>query len=273
MAQRGWLRNLIKPKGIDELISKFPNNVSKYGYDAWGFNIKGIEATIGIGKFLYEKYFRVEVHGLEHIPPEGRVLIISNHSGQIPIDGFLLAYSLLTNPHAPRTTKAMMERFVPTVPFVNILFSQIGGVVGDPTNCKRMLEAEEAIIVFPEGSRGISKPFKKRYQLQRFGTGFMHLAMRNNTPIIPVGIVGCEESIINLNNMESIAKVLSMPSAPLVIPFVFPTKVVINIGKPINFSGDVTREDIVREKVEVVKDEIEVLLKKGRSQRKGIFGF
>lgn len=259
------------PTSKKEILSLFNNSVGAYGYDPWGFNIAGVNPLLNIGKMFYEKYFRVEVNGWENIPPNGRVLIISNHSGQLPIDGFLLGYSLLINPHAPRAAKAMMERFIPTVPFISELFSQFGGVVGDPINCKRMLQSEEAILVFPEGARGISKPFSKRYKLQKFGNGFMHLAIDNKTPIIPVGIVGCEETIISFANLKNLGKTLGMPSVPFVLPFVLPSKVIINIGKPMNIELEDNREEFVTEKVNEVKEEINKLIKIGLSQRKGIF--
>lgn len=263
---------VVNPKGLDDLLKRFPTSVGTYGFDPWGFNIRGVKATLGLGKVFYEKYFRVEVVGLENIPPEGRLLIIGNHSGQLPIDGFLLGYALLTNPHAPRACKSMMERFVPTVPFISSLFAEIGGAVGDPINAARMLEAEEAIIVFPEGSRGISKPFRKRYQLQKFGTGFMHLAVNHDTPIIPVGIVGCEESIISLGNPRRLADRLNLPAAPLLIPAVLPTKVVIHIGEPMYFERAVDREDIMQDYVRDVKREIDRLINLGLKKRKNIFG-
>jgi 1-acyl-sn-glycerol-3-phosphate acyltransferase len=264
---------IIQPAGIDELLNRFPSNTGSFGFDPWGFNMKGVRATLGIGKVLYEKYFRVEAFGLENIPPKGRALIIGNHSGQLPIDGFLLGYSLLTNPHAPRACKSMMERFVPTVPFINSLFAEVGGVVGDPINCARMLEAEEAIIVFPEGARGISKPYRQRYQLQRFGTGFMHLAVNHDSPVIPVGIVGCEESIISLANPRKLANRLNLPAAPLLIPVIWPTKVIIHVGEPMYFEKAVDREDILEAYVEDVKREVDRLINLGLKKRKNIFGF
>lgn len=259
------------PDTKKDILSVFSNSVGEYGYDPWGFNIAGIKPLLSFGKTIYEKYFRVEVHGGENIPPTGRVLIIANHSGQLPIDGFLLGYSVLINPHAPRAAKGMMEKFIPTVPFISEMFSQFGGVVGDPINCKRMLQNEEAIIVFPEGSKGISKPFSKRYKLQKFGNGFMHLAIENKTPIIPVGIVGCEETIISLGNLKVFEKILKLPSAPLLLPFVLPSKVIINIGEPMYFEGEDMHEEKVTEKVNLVKDQINKLINIGLAQRKGIF--
>ena len=135
-----------------------------------------------------------------------------------------------------------------------------------------MLENGEAVMVFPEGARGISKPYKKKYQLQRFGLGFMYMAMQTKSPIIPVGIVGCEESIINFGNMDLLQRFIKFPAAPALIPFVFPSKVIINYGKPMYFEGDASREYEVETMVDEVKNEIKSLINKGLSQRKSIFG-
>jgi len=165
----------------------------------------------------------------------------------------------------------MYERFVPQVPFISSLFSQWGGTVGDPENCIKMLQKDEAVIVFPEGARGISKSFRKRYELQRFGLGFMYMALQTKSPVIPVGMVGFEESMINFGNMDRVQKLSGFPAAPMLLPFVFPTKVIINIGKPIYFSGDITREYQVQEKVDEVKAEVKKLMNIGLEQRKSIF--
>lgn len=268
------IQQITKPKEVTqshEFISRFPNKVGSYGYDAWGFNVNGVKPFVGLGRFFYENYFRVETHGLENIPKSGRCLIIANHSGQLPIDGMMLGYSIVTNEHAPRAPKGMYERFVPQVPFIGTLFSQWGGTVGDPENCIKMLENEEAVIVFPEGARGISKPFRKRYQLERFGLGFMYMAIQTKTPIIPVGMVGFEESMINFGNIDSLQKLIKFPAAPALIPFIFPSKVIMNFGKPMYFDGDISREYQVQEKVNEVKSEIKRLIEVGKKQRKGIF--
>jgi 1-acyl-sn-glycerol-3-phosphate acyltransferase len=266
------IKQITHPKGVDSFLERFPNKVGSYGYDPWGFNINGIRPFVGLGKFFYEQYFRVETHGLEHIPPNGRCLIIANHSGQLPLDAMMLGYAMVTNNYAPRAPKGMYERFVPQVPFISSIFAQWGGTVGDPENCIKMLEKDEAVIVFPEGARGISKPFKKRYELQRFGLGFMYMALQTNTPIIPVGIVGCEETLINLGNLDMLQKVIKFPAAPALIPFIFPSKVIMNFGTPLHFRGDEnTREYQVEEKVQHVKQEIIRLIETGLKQRKGIF--
>src|SRR5690606_32712073 len=158
--------------------------------------------------------FEVEVEGYENVPPSGRCLVVANHSGQLPIDAILLGYALVKNPDAPRACKGMYERFIPSLPFFSIWFSQMGGAIGDIENCIKMLNNEEAVIVFPEGAKGISKPWSKRYQLQKFGNGFMHMAKKTNSPIIPVGIAGCEEIMYNFGNLDFLEKNLRFPAFP-----------------------------------------------------------
>lgn len=256
---------------IEEMLSAFPNNAGESGFDPWGFNIKGVSDTLAFSKFLHDTFFRVETYGLENIPKEGKALIIGNHSGQLPLDGVLVGHSLLTNPNGPRSAKAMIERFFPTVPFVGNYLNSLGAVIGDPNNCTKMLKRDEAIIIFPEGVKGANKVFRKRYKLQRFGHGFMYLAMENQAPVIPVGIVGCEESIISFGDIKSLGKLFGLPVFPLVLPLIFPTKVIIHYGKPMYFSNKDMREEKVRENVEKVRKEIKNLLDLGLSKRKSIF--
>lgn len=265
------LKRILNDDGVEEHINVFPNKVGSKGFDAWGFNLKSLKESLTVVKFLYNDYFRVEAFGLENIPKEGRCLIIGNHSGQLPIDGLLIAYAMLTNKYGARAPKAMAEKFFPTVPFVGNWLNSVGAVVGDTTNCERMLNNEEAIVVFPEGVRGSGKLFSKRYKLARFGNGFMHLAMKNNAPIIPVSVVGCEESIISLTDMKPIAKLLGLPYAPLVLPFVIPSKVYLHFGEPMYFENDVYSEHLITKRVDMVKAEIDKLIKAGLDKRTSIF--
>lgn len=259
-----------KDESLEELLKKFPNDVGEFGYDPWGFNIKTIKQFIALGKFLYEDYFEVEVIGYENVLPSGRCLIIANHSGQLPMDAILLGYALVKNPIAPRACKGMYERFIPTIPFFSIWFSQMGGALGDIDNCIKMLTNEEAVIVFPEGAKGISKPWSKRYQLQKFGNGFMHMAQKTNSPIIPVGIAGCEEIMYNFGNVDFLEKVLNFPAAPLLVPYLFKSKVVIKIGEPMYFDTNEGPDYIAGRDVEIVKKRIDELMKEAleiRNQR------
>jgi 1-acyl-sn-glycerol-3-phosphate acyltransferase len=134
-----------------------------------------------------------------------------------------------------------------------------------------MLENDEAIIVFPEGVRGSGKLYKDRYQLQRFGNGFMHLAMQTRTPIVPVGVVGCEETMPALYNIAPLAKLLGIPYAPVAPPLPLPARVYLNFGVPMRFKGNVDHEEKVTERVELVKAEIRKLIERGLQERTSIY--
>lgn len=264
------MHKLITPE-IEAVLARTPKPVGSFGYDPWGYNENIAKVGLGVTKFLYDKYFRVTAHGLENIPQTGRVLIVPNHSGQLPMDGVLVGYALSTNEHAPRTPRAMIERFFPTVPYLGNILNGFGAVIGDPINCVKMLEAEEAIIVFPEGVRGSGKLYKQRYQLQRFGNGFMHLAMQQNTPIIPCGIVGCEETMPAIANIKPLAKLLGIPYAPVAPLLPLPARVYLNFGEPMVFKGAVDNEELVTERVEQVKAEIRKLIDLGLQERTKIY--
>jgi 1-acyl-sn-glycerol-3-phosphate acyltransferase len=207
------------------------------------------------------------------------MLLISNHSGQIPMDAALIGASLFMDVEPPRFMRAMVEKWTQTLPFVSLLFARVGQVVGVPENAKRLLEKDEALLVFPEGARGVSKSFDKRYQLVDFGLGFMRLALETGTPIVPVAVIGGEEQYISVGNFGSLAKFLRMPSMPilpqLLLPFgalPLPTRYRIYFGEPMHFEGDPDDDDaVIEEKVFVVKATIQSMINRGLKARKSVF--
>jgi 1-acyl-sn-glycerol-3-phosphate acyltransferase len=263
---------------IEERLRRVPVNTSETGVDPFGLDPEWAKYTLSVVAALHRGYFRTEVHGIENVP-EGRVLLIANHSGQVPIDGAMIGAAMFFDAEPPRIIRSMVEKWVQTLPFIAVLFTRVGQVVGVPENARRLLETGEAILVFPEGSRGISKTFRDRYQLTDFGLGFMRLALETGTPIVPVAVVGAEEQYINVANLTSIARALRMPAFP-VIPQLFipglqlplPTKYHVHFGEPMTFEGDPDDDDVViEEKVWVVKATIQSMLNRGLKQRKSLF--
>ena len=183
----------------------------------------------------------------------------------------LVALAMILNQQSPRIPRAMIERFFPTVPFLGNILNEMGAVLGEPVNCVKMLERDEAVLVFPEGVRGSGKPWKKRYQLQRFGTGFMRIALQAKSPIIPVGIVGCEETMPSLGSIDPLARMLGLPYVPITVPLPLPAKVFLHFGKPLHFEGDLDYEAQNIEFVEQVKNEIRALIDEGLKKRERIF--
>lgn len=271
MSLVSFVKSLLVSSELDEQINRIRKPIGTLGYDPWGYNNEAVKFGFSLVKPIYEKYFRTEAHGVDHIPAEGPVLIIGNHSGQLPIDGILVGYALASRKKNPRIPRAMIERFFPTVPWLGNLLNEVGAVLGDPVNCARMLANNEAIIVFPEGVRGSGKLFRDRYKLQRFGAGFMHLAMKYNAAVVPVGIVGCEETVPSIANIKPLAKALSVPYVPLALPIVFPAKVHLNFGPPMYFKGGDFSDAEIDERVDQVKTEINRLIEKGLTERKRLF--
>ena len=222
---------------------------------------------------LSRSYFRTIVQGIENLP-SGRVLIVANHSGQIPLDGVIIAISVFLEANPPRFVRAMVEKWSQTLPFVSMFFATCGQVVGVPENANRLLAHDEALLVFPEGTRGLSKTFQQRYQLTDFGLGFMRLALETDTPIVPVAVIGAEEQYISVGQLRSLAKALHMPSFPvipqLLIPggqFPLPTRYRLYFGEPLRFRGDPDDDDaVIEEKVWVVKATIQSMLNRGLSR-------
>ncbi|MGH8446329.1 MAG: lysophospholipid acyltransferase family protein [Solimonas sp.] len=265
-----WYRRVVTPE-VEEQIARMPKPVGSFGYDAWGYNENAAKLGLGIVKLLYDKYFRVTAHGIENVPTEGRVLVVANHSGQLPMDGILIGGAMAMNPQGPRAPRAMVERFFPTVPWLGSMLTGLGAVIGDPLNCIKMLEQDEAIIVFPEGVRGSGKLYRQRYQLQRFGNGFMHLAMQTGSPIVPVGVVGCEETMPSLLNLSPLARLLGLPYVPLGPLLPLPARVYLNFGEPLRFDGAATSEEEVTARVEIVKERIRELMDRGLNERTSVF--
>ncbi|MBK7582295.1 MAG: acyltransferase family protein [Myxococcales bacterium] len=248
------------------------------GGDPFGFDVQTAKYALMTCAFFHRLWFRTEVRGLDNVP-EGRALLIANHSGQIPIDGAMIGSALFLDHDPPRMIRAMVEKWSQTLPFVSTFFSRVGQVVGVPENARRLLMMGELLLVFPEGTRGISKPFTERYQLQEFGVGFMRLAIETDTPIVPVAVVGAEEQYVNIGNVRWLARMLGMPIFPI-IPQVFvpggqmplPTKYHVTFGEPLRFQGDADEDDaVIEEKVAVVRHCIQSMLNRGLKERKNLF--
>jgi len=253
---------------------------SALGYDPWGLSPEEAKRYYSLAYYLY-RYFRPVIHDIDRIP-EGRVLVVANHSGQLPLDGLVIAVACLLEAKPPRLVRAMVERWFPTLPWIGSTFVRSGAVLGDPINCRNLLEADNAILVFPEGARGSGKTWDHRYRLVRFGRGFMRLALQTGAPIVPVAVIGGEESIISLYNVEPLARMLNTPYAPISpwLPFFgplaylpLPVRFHVHFGEPLRFSGPFDDEDeAIEAKVKVVTDRIQTMIQDGLARRESIFG-
>ncbi len=258
----------------DEKLAGLRRNENEFGVDPFGFSLEYTLAAMAPFLWLYKNYHRVQTFGIEKVP-KGRVLLVSNHSGQLPMDAAMIGVALLTEGRPARAIRAMVEKWVPSLPYVSTFMARVGQIVGTPENCRRLLENEEAILVFPEGVRGLGKLYAQRYQLQAFGLGFMRLALETKTPIVPVGVVGAEEQSPALWHVRSVAKVLGIPYLPVTptgVPFPLPTKYRIYFGEPMTFTGTADEDDQeLEKKVQSVRDRIQGMLDVGVKERQHVF--
>jgi 1-acyl-sn-glycerol-3-phosphate acyltransferase len=266
---------------INDRLEKSPIRLNEFGYDPYGFHAPSATRLFLPSALLYRHYFRVETHDIEQVP-EGGLLLIANHSGQFGYDGMMLAMAMLLDAEPPRLARGMAEFLFARTPFAGSQLARSGSLIGTPENCIAMLEAGECVMVFPEGARGANKPFRKRYQLQTFGTGFMRLALETGVPIVPVGIIGAEEQQPGFANLEDFGRRFDLPSFPITISqpwfglvgsaFALPVKYHMYFGEPLHFEGDAwDRDTVVNQKIEAVRESIRGLLARGLEERDGIF--
>jgi 1-acyl-sn-glycerol-3-phosphate acyltransferase len=170
--------------------------------------------------FLYQRYFRVDMQGLDHVPGTGPAIVVANHSGALPFDGLMLMHVLRREHPARRDARPLIEDFLFHFPYLGPFINRVGGVRACPENAERLLDAGQVVIAFPEGAKGMSKLYRDRYRLQRFGRGgFIKLALRTRSPIIPAAIVGAEESQPMLGKITWLAKSVGIPYVPITPTF------------------------------------------------------
>ena len=213
-----------------------------YAVDDYGFDAELTERFfLAAVRPIAEKWFRVEVRGVENIPTEGGALVVSNHSGTVPIDGLVTAASI--HDRTGRHLRPLGADLVFRMPVVGEIARKGGATLACNEDAERMLRSGELVGVWPEGFKGIGKPYAERYKLQRFGRGgFVSAAMRTGVPIVPCSVVGAEEIYPLIGNIPSLARLLGVPYIPITPLFPWlgplglvplPSKWLIEFGEPI----------------------------------------
>jgi 1-acyl-sn-glycerol-3-phosphate acyltransferase len=183
--------------------------------DEWGRSERMRELTRRLYSFYYDRWFRVEWEGLEKIPKTGGALIVANHAAAIPSDAPVIMHGI--EEELGRPVYGLADYLFRSVPVVGTLWSRTGGVAAHPENAYRLLrEQQQLVLVFPEGGKGPGKTWDQRYKLRRFGRGgFVEIAMRAGVPIVPIAVVGAEESMPILFKIPTLAKALGVPYFPV----------------------------------------------------------
>ncbi|MEV4426892.1 lysophospholipid acyltransferase family protein [Streptomyces sp. NPDC049602] len=277
----GWERRLAG--GLAFLRRRI---TGEYEVDEFGYDEELTDQVLmSLLRPLYEKYFRVEVKGVENIPAEGGALIVANHSGTLPLDGLMMQVGVHDNHPAGRHLRLLAADLVFVLPVVNELARKAGHTLACAEDAERLLRAGEIVGVMPEGFKGIGKPFGERYKLQRFGRGgFVSTALRAGVPIVPCSIVGAEEIYPMLGNAKTLARVLGFPYFPLTPTFPWlgplgalplPTKWTIQFGEPIptdSYAPEAAEDPMLMFNLtDQVREQIQHTLYKLLVQRRSVF--
>ncbi|WP_068403076.1 lysophospholipid acyltransferase family protein [Kribbia dieselivorans] len=215
-----------------------------YEIDAFGYDEDFTEALwFPLFRLLYQHWFRVEVRGIENLPAEGPALVVSNHSGTIGLDALMVQLAVHDEHPRHRLLRSLGADFLFEAPLAGSIARRTGATRASKADVERLFAAGELVAVFPEGLKGIGKPFKNRYRLQRFGRGgFVSSAVAAGVPIIPCAVVGAEEAYPKLGEIPGLSKLAGVPYIPITPTFPWlgvlgiiplPSKWIIEFGEPV----------------------------------------
>jgi 1-acyl-sn-glycerol-3-phosphate acyltransferase len=257
-----------------------------YEVDEFGFDPELNAAVLMPAALaLYRRWFKVQARGMGHIPGSGAALVVANHSGVLPLDAIMLQAGIFAEHPQARNLRLLSADMVYSLPVLGSLARRSGHTRADPAEAQRLLAAGDLVGVFPEGFKGIGKPFSERYRLQRFGRGgFVRTAMRAGVPMIPCAIVGAEEIYPMIGNAEPVARALHLPYFPLTPLFPWlgpvgavplPSKWIIEFCEPVAVGDPVAGEpddDEVSKLADHVRDVIQDKLDELVAERGPAFG-
>ncbi|EHR48826.1 1-acyl-sn-glycerol-3-phosphate acyltransferase [Saccharomonospora marina XMU15] len=257
-----------------------------YPVDEFGFDVELTETLLLPPlRVLYDKWFRVSTHGAENLPRRGGALLVSNHSGVLPIDAIMVGLAVHDEHPEHRYLRMLGADLVFKTPLLSMLARKSGQTLACHPDAERLLRAGELVGVWPEGFKGVGKPFSSRYKLQRFGRGgFVAAALRTGVPIVPCAVVGAEEIYPKIGDIRPLARLLGLPYFP-VTPFFpllgalgtvpLPTKWHIEFGEPIRTdtfdAGAHDDQLLVLNLTDQIREAIQHMLYRRLAQRRGIF--
>jgi len=253
--------------------------------DEWGFSpafARDVQPQLDL---LYDRWWRVQARGVEHVPARGRVLVVANHAGALPFDASMIATAIRRGPHR-RDPRFLVLDWAFELPWVSTGIRRFGGVPASPYNATRLLEQEHAVMVFPEGAKGTGKRWSERYRVGRFGRGgFVEVALRTGAPVIPCAVVGSEEIYPKLAELPLAARLLRAPYVPITPTFPLlgplglvplPSRWRLAFGPPIDLRGhgpqDADDRAVVLELSDDVRARVQQMVYDELVERDGAFG-
>ena len=260
-----------------------PHDPRQSDVDHWGRSESMRELVRRLYEPMYSNWFRAEWEGLENIPAEGGALLVSNHAAAIPSDAPAIMHGI--EKELGRPVYGLADYLFVSIPVVGTLWSRAGGVPAHPDNAYRLLHDDQQLaLVFPEGSKGPGKHYSERYKLRRFGRGgFVETAMRAGVPVIPIAVVGAEESMPIIYKNRTLAKLMNLPYVPLTANMLalgplglvgyFPAKFRLKVLPPVTFDVPPDQERYSRSRVmeeadnirEMIQQELYRMLQRRRS--------
>ncbi len=241
-----------RPSPRPSPAASFPEDPRLSDVDEWGRSERVRSLVRRIYGPVYSSWFRVEWEGIDKIPAAGGALLVGNHAGAIPSDAPVIMHGIETE--LGRPVYGLADYFFRGLPVVGTLWSRAGGVPARPDNAYRLLHDQKKLaLVFPEGEKGPSKPYAQRYRLQRFGRGgFVEIAMRAGVPVVPIAVVGSEETMPLLWQIPQLARALRVPYFPVTANMVlmgplglavpFPAKFRLRVLDPVTFDAEPGQE-------------------------------
>jgi 1-acyl-sn-glycerol-3-phosphate acyltransferase len=272
----GALRRRVATFGMSERSGE----VDEFGMD---------EVVVGrmrpILDLLFDRWFRVDLGGLENLPERGPALLVANHSGLLPWDGLLLCHAVERFHPSGGRPRFLLADWLITLPFVQPYLARLGGVRACRENAERLLAAGHSVIAFPEGVKGAAKVFRERYRVKRFGRGgVVRVALETGVPLVPVGIVGAEEAHPLLFKWLTPARAVGLPFVPVTPTFPLlgplgalplPTKWVIRIGPPLPFGhlppDAASDELLVSRLTEELRSQVQSLVDTALAERESVW--
>ena len=276
----------------NEILTALRRRVSTLGMsersgevDEFGMDEAVLRRARPLLDFLYERYWRVDVAGVEHLPEKGPCLLVANHSGLLPYDGLMLAHAIEREHASGERPRFFVADWLMTLPFVQPYLARLGGVRACRENAERLLGAGRFVLVFPEGVKGAAKVFRERYRLKRFGRGgVIRVALETGAPLVPVGIVGAEEAHPILFKWRPPIR-FGLPFLPVTPTFPalgplgalpLPSKWMVRIGAPLQLERlgpDDARDELLLSRLtEELRTAIQALVEAGLRERESVWG-
>jgi 1-acyl-sn-glycerol-3-phosphate acyltransferase len=257
-----------------------------YEIDEFGFDRELTERVfLPLVRPVMRRWFRIEWRGFERVPDRGPGLLVANHAGTIPVDALMMKFGVLDEHPAHRHVRLLAADLAFRTPFIGALARKSGTTLAGPEDAERLLRAGELVGVFPEGYKGVGKPFRDRYRLQRFGRGgFIELALKTRSPVIPVSIVGSEEIYPKIGDVRPLARLLGLPYFPITPTFPWlgplgaiplPSRWIVEFGQPIptdEYEDDAWQDAmLVFELTDQVRDWVQQTLHRNLMTRRSTF--